>query len=663
MEGVLPISIGLNEASARRIGAHVRSGLVEVIRPPLVSMDKQLQAMGDVLKLVAVGVVDSLGNLQQARLRVQIMNDDLLEHIEATRWAVAYFSYNTFLELLNLLYRMHWLNGRSHIHLHDIIARLDSLNGAVAALTDTVAGIGDLVVALLEAILDQLRTGIGLTGQIQIVIAGGGGGSWLDNLDLWKLLGLLGILALALAAIVAFLFGVGSALALFSAKSLIAVLAIAGLVAALTPLMKTLAGFDWVDLAKIGVGFAGIAGFVAGLGLAFQKVTSDLEKIVPQLDKFFASITRLMTTLAGFKPGELAKIGVGFAGIAGFVAGLGLAFQKVTSDLEKIVPQLDKFFASITSLMTTIAGFSVGQLFKIAAGFLLIALFIYGLGQALATLTDRAISAIGPLQEFFVAMTQMMTAIAGFSVGQLFAIAAGFLLIALFVYGLGLALNTFTEQAIQAMPGLVELLGALRQLAALLAGMTVGEMVTMGVGLALIALFVWALAAALVYAAGPLASLATIFSSFATILEKVSSIASGLWDILSGIGGAIGDFFGGIGDFLGIGGGTLTASLAPQLEAAVAAAAPPPPPPPPPPPAGVGALGGAGALAAAPAAGPLSVDQTVNAGGITVNVNADKLEADAGKLLSDTIVAQLQQKLGALRSDQDFRAGARPAAA
>jgi hypothetical protein len=65
----------------------------------------------------------------------------------------------------------------------------------------------------------------------------------------------------------------------------------------------------------------------------------------------------------------------------------------------------------------------------------------------------------------------------------------------------------------------------------------------------------------------------------------------------------------------------------------------------------------------AAAAGPHTVDQSVNVeGGISVSVNADRLEADSAQILSDEIVAQLQARLGALRSEQDFRVGARPAA-
>jgi hypothetical protein len=63
-------------------------------------------------------------------------------------------------------------------------------------------------------------------------------------------------------------------------------------------------------------------------------------------------------------------------------------------------------------------------------------------------------------------------------------------------------------------------------------------------------------------------------------------------------------------------------------------------------------------------AGAQAVDQSVNVqGGINVAVNADRLEADSAQILSDEIVAQLQARLGALRSEQDFRVGGRPSAA
>ncbi|MGW4229489.1 hypothetical protein ACWEF9_09440 [Streptomyces sp. NPDC004980] len=69
------------------------------------------------------------------------------------------------------------------------------------------------------------------------------------------------------------------------------------------------------------------------------------------------------------------------------------------------------------------------------------------------------------------------------------------------------------------------------------------------------------------------------------------------------------------------------------------------------------------AMNAAPAAG--GSDQSVHVeGGITVNINAERLEADAAKLLSDELIQRIQERLGSLRSEQDFRSGTRaPASA
>ncbi|MDH6464725.1 large-conductance mechanosensitive channel, partial [Micromonospora sp. A200] len=413
-----------------------------------------------------------------------------------------------------------------------------------------------------------------------------------------------------------------------------------------------------------------ITGFVAGLGLAFQQVTSDLEKIVPQLNSFFESIARLMTTLSKFKPGEMATIAVGFAAIAGFVALLGLAFQQVTSDLEKIVPQLNAFFTSISNLMTAISKFTPGQMVTIAVGFLLIAGFVWLLGMALDTLSKQAISAIGPLATFFTAITALMTAISKFTPGEMFQIAIGFIMIAGFVWLLSMAINTLTAQSVAALPGLAALITALTSLASTLGNMTAGEMFTMAIGLILIAAFVWAIAAALVYAAGPLTTLAGLFDKLGGVLSTVADIGSGLWGVLSDIGGVIGDIGSGIGDFFGGVGESLFGAIdmtAMVNQTALASAAPPPPPPlaaaPAGPPGGLGALAPGGALAAAPVGGATTVDQTVNAGGINVSISADRLEADSAQLLTDDIVAQLQARLGALRSTQDFQAGARPATA
>jgi hypothetical protein len=90
------------------------------------------------------------------------------------------------------------------------------------------------------------------------------------------------------------------------------------------------------------------------------------------------------------------------------------------------------------------------------------------------------------------------------------------------------------------------------------------------------------------------------------------------------------------------------------------AAAPAPPSLPPAPAPGVPPAIPQGVAAAAPA-GPVDTSVTVN-GGITVNINAERLEADAAQLLSDELISAIQARLGALRAEQDFRTGVRPTA-
>ncbi len=68
--------------------------------------------------------------------------------------------------------------------------------------------------------------------------------------------------------------------------------------------------------------------------------------------------------------------------------------------------------------------------------------------------------------------------------------------------------------------------------------------------------------------------------------------------------------------------------------------------------------------AAAGAAAPEQVDQSVSVqGGITVHINAERLELDKAEVLSEEIVQALKQRLDALRTESDFRSGTRAAGA
>ena len=115
---------------------------------------------------------------------------------------------------------------------------------------------GGRIIELLEQILDVLRSGIAANVSITITTTGGGGfADFLKQLDLWKLLALLAIL-------VGFVVALALAMRLFNLNALLGAAAIALFLASITPLVEKLAGYDWSQIIKIGVGLGALALFV-----------------------------------------------------------------------------------------------------------------------------------------------------------------------------------------------------------------------------------------------------------------------------------------------------------------------------------------------------------------------------------------------------------------
>ncbi len=328
--------------------------------------------------------------------------------------------------------------------------------------------------------------------------------------------------------------------------------------------------------------------------------------------------------------------------------------------------------------------------------------------MALKLFNVDVLNAIPALGQLFTALINLAQAISSFTPDQLVAIGLALLGIVGFVALLALALNSLDATAVAALPGLALLFDSIINLANAIASFTPGQLLTIGLAFGVITLFVWGLAAALDFAAAPLLSLAIILTSLERIMNSVSGSGTGLLGVLGKLaGGVLGSVLGGLSSVssaigganpaqpaatagigtalpptaasvaspagLGFGGGSsaimgIGTALPPT---AVSAAAPSP--------AGLGfggspELGGGGgglfppvpslagpALAGPP--GPQAIDQSVNVqGGITVNINADRLEANSAQILSDEIVRALQERLGSLRSEQDFRVGVRSSA-
>jgi hypothetical protein len=483
-----------------------------------------------------------------------------------------------------------------------------------------------------------------------------------------------GVMALALTALAAFVYGLGKALQQFNVEMVKALPNLGQFLDRLGAFGILLSKMKLSEVGVMSLALAALAAFIYGLGLALRGLTADIINAMPKLGEFLDRLGAFGISLSKLKAGDVAVMAVALAVLAGFIYVLGLALQGFNVQMINALPKLGEFLDRLGAFGVELSKLKVGDVAVMAFGLAALAGFVYVLGLALQQFSQQALAAMPGLAAFMNSLANLGQTMASLSVGDLIGMAFGLGILAGFVYVLGMALGTFSADVLQALPALAQLFDSMNNLATSMAHLSIGELLMMGAAFALIAGFVWALALALVEAAGPLASLATIFSNLKGVLGAVGGLLSGLGGLVGDVLGGIGDVLGGIGDLAGDvvdGVGSVIGGIGGLVEDAVGGigdvitapidfigdalfgqAAPPP-----------GAPGGAGpdltALASTGGAGG-PVDQSVNLqGGISVTINADKLEADSATLLSDQIIQQIQAKLGSLRSEQGFRTGDR----
>jgi hypothetical protein len=710
----MPISVELTIPSAHLVGTQVGRALLPMgteIVTQLRRIDENIQYYTDLFRPLPDRLGASVADgMQRLSVRVYETNETMLDHIEAMRWAIAWFAYDLMVDIWWLLNAMYAREGQ-------ILAAIRGLQGNLASISVEISAIRSCVCPLLQAILDALRAGITLTGSIAIAITGGGGGifDFLKDVSLWRLLALLAMLAAFVAAL-------GLAMNLFTANALIAGAAIAMFVAAIIPLLDKLASFDWPTIGKIGVGLVALAGFVWALGQALKPLTKEVAAAIPALNSLITALGDLAVKLGALSVGSLLVLTGALAALAGFVFALARSLSMVSAETLKALGPLSEFIDHLGAFAVKLAALSTGSMLVLAGALAALAGFVFALARSLSLLSAETLKALGPLSEFLDHLAEFAVKLAALSAGKVVALGVSLLALGVFVssladslaklnadtlqalgpfsgfidslgrlattlaalalldvLGMGLALFALAEfvgsladslsgmgvELLDALPSFTALIGALQSIATALAGLSVGELITMGAAFALIAGFVWSLAAALEYAEGPLKSLASILENTRGILSDIVDYGGGILEFLGGLaeGGGLVE---GLLDVLG--GAAL--DLLPELPLLLLQNEAPRTSP-----AGPGGFGGdSGTMFAAaapatptlvaPAAGAQAVDASVNvAGGISVAINAERLEADAAELLSDQIIAQLQARLGALRSEQDFRLGARPAVA
>lgn len=416
--------------------------------------------------------------------------------------------------------------------------------------------------------------------------------------------------------------------------------------AGLGTLAAWLSRLEGEQLKSLVVGLLALAGFMLLLGVALRIMPAQIAENVTALQQLFTALTTLAERITEFEPDQLKRIGAGFLGIVLFVGLLGLALRAFPAQVQETAAAMQTLFQTLTELANTITGFSTQQLQQIGLGFLAIVAFVALLGLALQLFPAQSATAIEALGNLFTAITNLANAIASFTPDQLIQIGLGFLGIALFVGLLGGVLSLFQDAFVQAGPALAAIVMHMNALVITLANLDIGQLIMLGIGLALLVGFVAALGAVATITAPGLTALANALNAIANTLGRIIDLASRAASALSSLPSIS---LGGITDLLPSfdGGGIMPITGPAMLHAGERVLTPE-----------ENRAYERGFAQPAATAGS-ATQQTIDVGGITISITAQSVDQDAVGLLSDEIVAKLQERLSMLGADQNFRTGTR----
>lgn len=618
MEGVMPISLSINRATPAVAGSSAGPGpLIPLLSNLLTQLDSKIERLANLFQPLFVNLVDLLEGYRGTSLRVYETNPEMLDHIQQTRWILAQFLYNHWGDFVNLV------RGIRH--------RLGQLRGDLAGIGYELTSFGNAVTSLLRAILEQMRRGVTLDGNVTLTVR---------QPDLVPF------------------------------------------VQALHNLAFMLAKLKWADVKfSLVPGLDALTRFVTALGFALSKVTPEVAAALPNLVELVRILGSLAYMLAKLPAKDVFWMNRALAGLSKFVETLGNALGKLNAGVLNALPKLTQFIVMLGGLALVLAGMPWKDTVSMFFGLGIIAGFVWLLSYSLSQLNEKIVGSLDKFAAFIEKLKDLSKEIIKWQNWDFVRAFVGFAIIAGFVYVLVLALNQLSEGAVKAMPEFAKLMGSLAALAKTLSELSWGKLAIVALGFVVMAGFVWALALAAKWAGPELKALATVLGAIEKALTAIAGAASGAYNKIKGLGQSI-------SNSIGLGG--QPGGATPPANAPAAAGLVPPAPPapaglpltPPPAPAGqplVPITSASPAAAGLPGASPMpgsdalskllgggtpgapaSVDQSVNVnGGINLTINADKLEADASKILTDKFISMVQAKLRELRSDQDFRTGVR----
>lgn len=153
----------------------------------------------------------------------------------------------------------------------------------------------------------------------------------------------------------------------------------AGAMLILVIVMKILAGMEWEELVKAGVGLMGLVGVIALLTLISKMGGKSVGKTLTQMASSMLILSVVMKILASMEWEDMVKAGVGLMGLVGVMALLTLISKMGGKDVGKTLLQISGAMAILAVTARLIAGMEWGDMAKAGVGLVALGGIITGL--------------------------------------------------------------------------------------------------------------------------------------------------------------------------------------------------------------------------------------------------------------------------------------------
>src|ERR1051326_4905400 len=228
---------------------------------------------------------------------------------------------------------------------------------------------------------------------------------------------------------------------------------------------KMAADFGKDKIGYIEDAFKAMGGLVKDIADAMAKFTPIAIEAIKPLEGLLDKLRDLAVLVSKFNTTQVEAISKTFGAMGQLIKDLadGLKqFNQLAIDAANALPGL---LDALGKLATTVSKFTKSQLEIVKQGFDAIAKFVQDLANSLNLFQQNAINAIGPLEGLLDKLQSLAQAVSKFTTAQIAAITNSFTAMSKFVKDLTDALNTFTQNAVEATKALPAFLDSLQKLA------------------------------------------------------------------------------------------------------------------------------------------------------------------------------------------------------